>query len=113
LNGHAIPKIKTSGKRLRASLSRVRAWASAVRTRHGLLAIWHTFCAKVRGHLRYYGVSFNHRALEQFITQATRIMYKWLNRRSQRQSFTWEKFQRFMGQHALPRPVVYVSLFDR
>ncbi len=27
--------------------------------------------------------------------------------------FTWEKFQRFMDQHPLPRPVVYVSLFDR
>lgn len=113
LNGHAIPKIKTSGKRLRASLTRVRAWASIVRSRHGLLAIWRTFCAKVRGHLRYYGVSFNHRALERFIRQATRIMYKWLNRRSQRRSFTWEKFQRFMDQHPLPRPVVYVSLFAR
>ena len=113
LNGHPIPKVKTSGKRLRASLVRVRAWASTVRNRQGLLPIWRTFCAKVRGHLRYYGVSFNHRALERFIRQATRIMYKWLNRRSQRRSFNWEKFQRFMDQHPLPRPVVYTSLFDR
>jgi hypothetical protein len=73
----------------------------------GLLPIWRTFCAKVRGHLRYYGVSFNHHALEMFIRQATRIMYKWLNRRSQRRSFNWEKFQRFMDQH--PPPVVYTS----
>ncbi|MCB1670006.1 MAG: reverse transcriptase domain-containing protein [Gammaproteobacteria bacterium] len=111
LNGYPIPKVKTSGKRLRASLIRVREWASTVRTRQGLLAIWRTFCAKIRGHLRYYGVSFNHRALEMFIRQATRIMYKWLNRRSQRRSFSWEKFQRFMDQRPLPRPVVYVSLF--
>jgi hypothetical protein len=112
LNGYPIPKVKTSGKRLRASLTRVREWASTVRTRRGLLAIWRTFCAKVRGHLRYYGVSFNHRALDMFITHATRIMYKWLNRRSQRRSFSWGKFQRFMDQHPLPRPVVHVSLFD-
>lgn len=113
LNGHAIPKVKTSGKRLRASLSRVRAWASTVRSRQGLLPIWRTFCAKVRGHLRYYGVSFNSRALNRFIAQAKRIMYKWLNRRSQRRSFTWEKFQRFMDQYPLPRPAVHVSLFAR
>ena len=112
LNGYPIPKVKTSGKRLRASLTRVWEWASTVRTRRGLLAIWRTFCAKIRGHLRYYGVSFNHRALEMFIRQATRIMYKWLNRRSQRRSFNWEKFQRFMDLHPLPRPVVYVSLLD-
>ena len=111
LKGHPVPKVKTSGKRLRASLARVRVWASTVRSRQGLLPIWRTFCAKVRGHLRYYGVSFNHRALEMFITQATRIMYKWLNRRSQRRSFNWEKFQRFMDQNPLPRPVVYTSLF--
>ena len=112
-NGHPVPKVKTSGKRLRASLTRVRAWASTVRSRQGLLPIWRTFCAKVRGHLRYYGVSFNHRALDRFIRQATRIMYKWLNRRSQRRSFTWGTFQRFMDQFPLPRPVVYTSLFDR
>ncbi len=88
MKGHPVPKIKTSGKRLRASLTRVRIWASTVRNRQGLLRIWHTFCAKVRGHLRYYGVSFNHRALEMFIRQATRILYKWLNRRSQRRSLT-------------------------
>jgi hypothetical protein len=111
LNGHAIPKVKTSCKRLRTSLARVRAWASTVRSRQGLLPIWRTFCAKVRGHLRYYGVSFNHRALATFITQATRIMYKWLNRRSQRRSFTWEKLQRVMDQFPLPRPVIHASLF--
>jgi hypothetical protein len=113
LNGHSIPRVKTSGKRIRASLTRVQAWASTVRSRQGLLPVWRTFCAKVRGHLRYYGVSFNHRALDRFITQATRIMYKWLNRRSQRRSFTWTKFQRFMDQYSLPRPVVYTFLFDR
>jgi hypothetical protein len=77
------------------------------------MAIWRTFCAKVRGHLRYYGVSFNHSALTRFVRHATRIMYKWLNHRSQRGSFNWKTFQRFMDQHPLPRPVIYVSLFAR
>ena len=110
-SGHAIPKVKTSGKRLRASLTRVRAWASTVRSRQGLLPIWRTFCVKVRGHLRYYGVSFNYRALATFINQATRILYKWLNRRSQRRSFSWKRFQHFMDEYQPPRPVVYTSLF--
>ncbi|MFT4582303.1 MAG: RNA-directed DNA polymerase [Gammaproteobacteria bacterium] len=47
LKGHPIPKVKTRGKRLRASLVRVRVWASTVRSRQGLLPIWRAFCAKV------------------------------------------------------------------
>ena len=34
LNGHPIPKVKTSGKRLRASLARVREWASTCNVHH-------------------------------------------------------------------------------
>ncbi len=79
--GHLIPKVKTSGKRLRAALKRVQLWAQAMRSRERLLTLWRIFCAKVRGHLRYYGVSFNQRALSAFVYYATRIMYKWLNRR--------------------------------
>ena len=72
---------------------------------------WRVFCAKIRGHVRYYGVSFNTRALGVFVYQATRIAYKWLNRRSQRRSFTWETYRLYMAQHPLPRLVVYHALY--
>ncbi len=109
--GYPIPKVKTSGKRLRAALKRVQLWARAMRSRERLLTLWRTFCAKVRGHLRYYGVSFNQRALSVFVYYATRIMYKWLNRRSQRRSYNWEQFRRFIAANPLPRPVICHPLF--
>ncbi len=109
--GRPIPKVKTSGKRLRAALKRVQLWAQAMRSRERLLTLWRTFCAKVRGHLRYYGVSFNQRALSAFVYYATRIMYKWLNRRSQRRSYNWEQFRRYIAAHPLPRPVICHPLF--
>ena len=77
------------------------------------MAIWKDFRAKVAGHLRYYGVSFNTRALAVFVHQAIRIVYKWLNRRSQRRSFNWVQFGQFVAAHPLPRPVIYHSLFER
>ncbi len=109
--GHPIPKVKTSGKRLRAALQRVQLWARAMRSRERLLTLWRIFCAKVRGHLRYYGVSFNQRALSVFVYYATRTMYKWLNRRSQRRSYNWEQFRRFIAANPLPRPVICHPLF--
>lgn len=104
-------KVKTSGKRLRAKLKAVHEWAKHTRSRCNTQQFWTTLCAKVRGHIRYYGVSFNVRALAVFVDKVQRISYQWLNRRSGRRSFTWETFQRFMQAHPLPRVAVHHRLF--
>ena len=109
--GYRIPKVKTSSGRVRAKLVALNAWAKAVHSRYPLERFWVVFCAKVRGHLRYYGVSFNTRRLGVFVCQATRIAYKWLNRRSQRRSFTWETFRSFIARKPLPRLAVYHALY--
>lgn len=109
--GHVIPKVKTQGKRVRRKLVRVAAWAREIRHRERLPVIWTLFCAKLRGHIQYYGVTFNSHAVEQFVWTATRILFKWLNRRSQRRSFTWEQFNRFLRLHPLPPVRVYHPLY--
>ena len=109
--GYPIPKVKTSSSRLRAKFVALIAWAKAVHSRYPLERFWAVFCAKVRGHVRYYGVTFNTRALGVFVYQAIRIAYKWLNRRSQRRSFTWETFRSYIDRHPLPRLAVYHALY--
>ena len=109
--GIAIPKVKTCGKRLRAKLKVVSQWLRQVHSRKPLIWIWNMFRAKLLGHIQYYGVSFNVRAIHTFIHQSVRIMYKWLNRRSQRRSFTWESFRLFIQLNPLPRVVIYHPLF--
>jgi group II intron reverse transcriptase/maturase len=110
-NGAVIPKVKTSGSRLCKKLKRVRAWAEEVRHQYRLPELWARFCDKLSGHARYYGVSFNLRRVKTFFYWATRILFKWLNRRSQRKSFNWEQFGRFIKAHPLPTLRVYHSLF--
>ena len=109
--GIVIPKVKTSGKRLRAKLSLIAQWIRKVHSRRPLPWIWNTFRAKLLGHIQYYGVSFNVRALRIFVHQSVRIIYKWLNRRSQRRSFTWESFRLFIQTNPLPRVAIYHPLF--
>jgi len=109
--GYPVPKVKTSGRRLRAKLQALYAWWKRVHSRAPLSWLWPIFCAKLRGHLRYYGVSFNTPALYRFVYQAVRIAYKWLNRRSQRRSFTWETFRGYIERHPLPRVQVYQPLY--
>jgi hypothetical protein len=84
-----------------------------IRSKEPLNKIWQLFCAKVQGHIRYYGVSFNLRSVSKFVYQALRILYKWLNRRSQRRSFTWETFRGYVEANPLPRIAVYHSLYGK
>ena len=84
-----MPKVKTNGKRLRSKLKAVNTWGRLVRSQFPLKHIWAVFCSKLRGHIQYYGVSFNFRAVQTFEMKARRILFKWLNRRSQRRSFNW------------------------
>ena len=109
--GAVIPKVKTSGKRFRSKLQRVKEWARARKDKERLTTLWATFCAKLRGHIQYYGVSFNLAHVRRFLHRATRILWKWLNRRSQRRSMNWDQFHRFLQRHPLPRAKIYHALF--
>lgn len=111
LKGATIPKVKTSGKRFRSKLNNVKAWAKKVRNNIPLGEIWKTFCAKLRGHVQYYGVSFNSKMVAKFLYEAKKIIFKWLNRRSQRKSFDWNKFSLFVKKHPLPNAKIVHRLF--
>ncbi len=108
--GTPIPKVKSSGKRLRGKLKRVNQWARSVRSRYPLAEIWRMFRAKLEGHIRDYGVSFNKEHVGKFLQAATRILFKWLNRRSQLKSFDWEQFNLFMNANPLPKARIYHTL---
>lgn len=111
-HGKTIPKLRTSRKRLRSKLKRVTAWAALMRGRVRLPILWKTFVAKIRGHITYYAVSFNQASVYNFVTQATRILFKWLNRRGGKRELTWEKFQRFIKAHPLPAIRIHHALFS-
>lgn len=110
-NGVTIPKLKTSGKRFRSKLKKVTEWAKGIRNKAKLGDIWKIFCSKLRGHVQYYGVSFNDQKVEKFLFEARKIIFKWLNRRSQRKSFSWKKFSLYVEAHPLPVAKVIHRLF--
>ena len=109
--GYPTPKLKTSKKRLRSKLKRINEWAKMVRNKYPLQQIWKRLVAKVRGHIQYYGVSYNSQSLEEFIYHVRRIMFRWINRRSQKRSYNWDNFQKFTERNPLPRAIISHKLF--
>ena len=110
-SGRIIPKLKTRAKTMKTKLNRVTEWIKKVRNKISLPLIWKTLIAKLRGHVQYYGVSHNSDAVKSFLYGARRIVFKWLNRRSQRKSFTWEKYALFEAANLLPTVKIVHRLF--
>ena len=73
--------------------------------RHQKLSrILKTLQAKLRGTWNYYGLIGNYRQMQLFYNATCRTLYKWLNRRSQRQSVTWPAFNRMLAHFQVPQP---------
>jgi len=96
-------KRRTSRKKLCASLANMTDWIRRNRSlRVGqLLSILRT---KYRGYWNYYGVIGNSASLSRFFYRSKRILFKWLNRRSQRKSYTWTGFQALLDFFGVEGP---------
>jgi RNA-directed DNA polymerase len=110
-SGRIIPKLKTKAKTMKAKLNKVKEWIKEIKDRKRLSQIWKTFIAKLRGHINYYGVSHNSENVSKFLHEAERIVFKWLNRRSQRKSFTWKQYAKYVMMHPLPKARIVHRLF--
>ena len=40
-------------------------------------------------------------------------LFKWLNRRSQRQSLTSEEFKKLLVKYNIPKPHIVVNIYDK
>ena len=102
---------KTEGKRVRKKLQEVSAKLMALRTSGGA-AMYRYVQQHLRGHYQYYGVSGNFRPMRNYKAAVERLLYKHLNRRSQRKSICWKRFSRLLKAGLLPQPKIYHDMYD-
>jgi hypothetical protein len=103
-------RVKTSRKVLFKKIEDFKDWIKTNRNRLKLDDLWKLSAAKLRGHYQYYGVHTNRPKLNHFYYAVVGNLFKWLNRRSQRKSFTWEKFAKRLLHYPLPMPPQVASL---
>ena len=96
-------KRRTARKKLRASLQRFTAWCKEHRHLR-LPVLFQRLTAKLRGYYHYYGVHGNAASLKAFFNKAIRIVQKWLKRRSQRHSYTWQGYTAVLERFKVARP---------
>ena len=65
---------------------------------------------KVVGHLSYYAITDNLERCSFYVYRAKRILFKWVNRKSQRKAYTWKQFQQALAWADWPKPRVRKDL---
>jgi group II intron reverse transcriptase/maturase len=103
-------KRRTSRKKLGQSLRSFKDWARKSRNvlRKGeMLRLART---RVVGHLSYYAITDNSERCSFYVHRTKHILFKWLNRKSQRQTYTWETFDQALAWAGWPTPRIRKDL---
>jgi RNA-directed DNA polymerase len=99
--GYWVVKRKTAKDRFSRAVVRIGQWCRA--RRHLPVSEQRDELArKLRGHFEYYGITGNSAMLGRFRQETTRRWRYWLNRRSQRGRWSWERFAQFLRAYPLP-----------
>lgn len=108
--GRWMPGMKTRRARLKRALQSLGEFCR--RHRHDPLKEQHAaLTRRLQGHINYFGVNGNIRALQYLVHMAKRTWHKWLNRRSQRKRLNWKRFADFLKVFPLPRPAISVQIW--
>ena len=109
-NGYFKVKRRTSRKKLGQGLREFKEWAAKM---HNVLRkgdMLRQARSKVAGHLSYYAITDNSNRCSYYVYCTERILFKWLNRKSQRGPYTWSAFQQALAWCNWPTPNIRVNL---
>ena len=102
---------KTRRKKFNLSLKKMNSWLKAIRNRIKTKEWWKIVSAKLRGHFEYYGVSGNYTAIKEFYQLALKLIFKWINRRSQKKNMNWKQFINYLKYYPLPLPKIKHNIY--
>ena len=94
--GHFKVKRRTNLRKLQAGLRKFTEWCEKVRRWMIKGEMLRSARRRIVGHLNYYAITDNSPRCGEYIYHATRTLFKWLNRKSQRNSYTWSGYQQVL-----------------
>ena len=109
-SGEFCVKLKTNSKKFTQKLKQTKEWLY----QNNDLPVKDLITRlnkKLVGHYRYYGVSHNINKLSAFLHYVQRYLFKVLNRRSHKKSYTWDGYIDMLKVYPLAKPKIYVKLF--
>ncbi len=104
-------KRKTNCKKKKMQIKEYKNWIKLNRNLP-LKEIIRKTNEKLRGYYQYFGITDNYRMISEYYWNVRTLIYKWLNRRSQRKSYTFKQFEKMLETYPLLRPKIYVNIYE-
>ena len=101
--GYHVVKRRTHKKKMHKAIQNLRECCKYNRHKK-LKDQYKLLSSKLRGMYQYYGIRGNYLALKKMHLDVKYSWYKWLNRRSQHNSYTWKGYGDLLNYFPLPRP---------
>ncbi len=108
--GYFKVKRRTSRKKFGASLRAFSDWARGARSKLTKGEMLRSASRRMKGYLNDYAITDNVPWCTAYIYRATRILYKWLNRKSQRKAYTREQLRQALIWVGWPRARLHKDL---
>jgi hypothetical protein len=101
-------KRRTCPKRFRKKLAEMKGDIAKHRHEKNLIP---RIITVVKGYLNYFAINDNARRVSQFLQEVKKMLFKYLNRRSQKRSMNWQKFISILNKLGFPRKITLKNLF--
>lgn len=108
--GNPCVMLRTSRKKIRQKLKDIKLWLYQNRTMP-VKEMIKALNLKLVGHYRYYGISFNGKMITNYLHRVQQYLFKSLNRRSDKKSYSWDGYIEMLKYYPLAKPKIYCSLF--
>jgi group II intron reverse transcriptase/maturase len=108
--GYFKVKRRTSRKKYGRSMQEFTDWARRGRSVLRKTEMLRRAKSRVIGHLSYYAITDNSETCTTYLYHVTRILFKWLNRKSQRKTYTWEGYRQALLWVGWPKPNIRKGL---
>lgn len=103
--GYAILRRKTTRNKQRNAMSLMTAWIKA--NRHKKISVLlPCLKRKLIGFSNYFGIIDNSQSVVKYYFHMLRILFKWLNKRSQVSSYNWAGFNQLLSEYTIQYPKV-------
>lgn len=104
-------KVKSDRKKTIAKLKKLKSWLKENRHELNVKELIDSINRKLKGYYNYYAVTDNLKNVTTFRYHVTKLLFKWLNRRSQRKSYKWTKFNDLLKRVPIVTPKLKHSLY--
>ena len=111
-DGRYKVRVKTSRAKTKQSLKEMNLWLKRIRNMIPIQQIWKLLSSKMRGHYQYYGISGNFEGINLYYRKTCGLTFKWMNRRSQKKSWNWENYYKYLVTYPLPKPKLTYAIYN-